>query len=59
MKKLSHAQLDLFVIAGPVVELSDTERQMAVALLQALLTEAIVPAIASTTVPTSQEAGNE
>jgi hypothetical protein len=59
MKKLSHAQLDLFVIVGPVVELSDTERQMAVALLQALLTEAIVPAIASTTVPTSQEAGNE
>ncbi len=58
MKELSHAHLDLFVIAGPVVELSDAERQMAVALLQALLTEAMAPAIASTTM-TSQEAGND
>ncbi len=59
MKELSHAQLDLFVIAGPVVELSDAERQMAVALLQALLTEAMAPSIASTMIPTSQEASND
>ena len=46
MKKLSRTQLDLFVTpAGPVVELTGSERQKAVALLLALLTEAMAPAI--------------
>jgi hypothetical protein len=60
VKKLSRMQLDLFVTpAGPVVELTGSERQKAVALLLALLTEAMAPAISNPTIPTAQEAGDE
>ena len=59
MKKLSHTQLDLFVISAGSVALTDAERQMAVTLLQILLTEALAATITNPTVPTAQEAGNE
>jgi hypothetical protein len=59
MTKLFRAQIDLFTRPVVPVELTGTERQKAVALLQALLTEAA-------TVPTGQssnsgkkEAGDE
>ncbi|MFZ3180049.1 MAG: hypothetical protein WBO09_02115 [Methylocystis silviterrae] len=60
MKKLSRTQLDLFVTpAEPVVELTGCERQTAVALLQALLTEAMMTATSNPAVTTKQEAGDE
>jgi len=59
MKKLSHTQLNLFVISAGSVALTDAERQMAVTLLQTLLTEALGATITNPTVPTAQEVGNE
>jgi hypothetical protein len=59
MRKLSHTQLDLFVISAGPVALTDTERRMAVTLLQTLLTEALAATITNPTVPTAQEVGNE
>ncbi len=60
MKKVSGTQLDLFLTsAGPMVELTGSERQRAVALLQVLLTEAMASAVCNPTAPTAQEAGDE
>ena len=60
MKKLSRTQLDLFVTpAEPVVKLTGSERQKAVALLQALLTEVMATTTSNPAVTTKQEAGDE
>jgi len=59
MKWLSHTQLDLFVVPVEPVALTNAERQMAVMLLQTLLTEALEAAIAKPTDPNAQEVGNE
>jgi hypothetical protein len=59
MAKLFHAQIDLFNRPIMPVELTGAERQKAVALLQALLTEAAMkpPGQSSDASPT--EAGGE
>lgn len=60
MKKLSRTQLDLFVTpAEPVVKLTGSERQKAVALLQALLTEVMATTTSNPAVTIKQEAGDE
>jgi hypothetical protein len=42
MRQLFRAQVDLFVTPARPVELTGVERQMAVALLRVLLTEAVM-----------------
>ncbi|MEK4031619.1 hypothetical protein WOC76_21425 [Methylocystis sp. IM3] len=60
MKKSSRTQMDLFATpAAPAVELTGFERQKAVALLQALLTEAMATATSNLAVTTKQEASDE
>ncbi|HEY0204014.1 MAG TPA: hypothetical protein VGC15_07695 [Acetobacteraceae bacterium] len=58
MRTLPRAQPDLFVATARYAELTGTERQKAVALLQALLTEAVMtlPSEPSVAAP---EAGHE
>ncbi len=58
MRTLPRAQPDLFVATARCAELTGTERQKAVALLQALLTEAVMmlPSEPSVAAP---EAGHE
>jgi hypothetical protein len=42
MRQLFRAQVDLFVTPARPIELTSVERQMAVALLRVLLTEAVM-----------------
>lgn len=58
MKTLPRAQPDLFVAPARCAELAGAERQKAVALLQALLTEAVMTLPSEPSVA-SKGAGNE
>lgn len=59
MTKLFHAQIDLFTRPVVPVELSGAERQKAVALLQALLTEAATKPPSQSSHASQKEAGGE
>jgi hypothetical protein len=59
MKKPSRPQADLFVTPHRPVELVGVERQRAVALLQALLTEAMTPPASQSANFGEKEAGHE
>jgi hypothetical protein len=59
MTKLFHAQIDLFTRPAVPVELTGTERQKAVALLQALLTEAATKPLGQSSDASQKEAGGE
>jgi hypothetical protein len=58
MRTLPRAQPDLFVATARLAELTGAERQKAVALLKALLTEAVMTLPSEPSV-TAKEAGNE
>jgi hypothetical protein len=59
MRKLSRPQTDLFVTPLRPVELAGVERQKAVALLQALLTEAMTRPASQSADVGEKEAGHE
>jgi hypothetical protein len=59
MTKLFHAQIDLFTRPVLPVELTGTERQKAVALLQALLMEAVTKPPGQSSDVSQKEAGDE
>ena len=59
MKKLFGAQMDLFVVSTKPAELSGVERQTAVALLQALLREAVMTPTAERSSSGKKDAGDE
>ena len=59
MRKSSRTQLDLFVTPPRPTELAGAERQKAVALLQALLTEAVMTLACELPTSAKKEAGNE
>jgi hypothetical protein len=59
MAKLFHAQIDLFTRPVVPVELTGAERQKAVALLQALLTEATTKPTGQSSNAGTKEAGDE
>ncbi len=59
MRKRFRVQLDLFVARTRSVDLSGTERQKAVALLQALLTEAAIKPTHEQPINGKKEVGNE
>ena len=59
MAKLFNAQIDLFTRPAVLVELTGTERQKAVALLQALLREAVTKPPAQSSDVSQKEAGDE
>jgi hypothetical protein len=59
MTKLFHAQIDLFTRPVVPVELSGAERQKAVALLQALLTEAATKPPGQSSHASQKEAAGE
>ena len=59
MTKLFHAQIDLFIRPVGPVELTGAERQKAVALLQALLTEAATKPPGQSSDASQKEAGGE
>jgi hypothetical protein len=59
MAKLFHAQIDLFTRQVVPVELTGAERQKAVALLQALLTEAVMRSPGQSSDASHKEAGDE
>ena len=59
MTKLFHAQIDLFIRPAVPVELTGAERQKAVALLQALLTEAATKPSSQSWDASQKEAGGE
>ena len=58
MRTLPRAQPDLFVATTGFAELTGAQRQKAVALLQALLTEALM-ALAGEPTAAAKEAGDE
>jgi hypothetical protein len=59
MRKQFRAQLDLFVTPTRPAEMSGPERQKAVALLQALLTEAATKPASKQSASGEKEVGNE
>ena len=59
MTKLFRAQIDLFTRPVMPVELTGAERQKAVALLQALLTEAVTNSTHQSSNASQKEAGDE
>ena len=59
MTKLFHAQIDLFTRPVVPVQLTGAERQKAVALLQALLTEAATKLPGQSSEASQREAGCE
>jgi hypothetical protein len=59
MRKLFRVQADLFVTSVRPAELIGIERQKAVSLLQALLTEAVVTPARDPSGSDRKEAGNE
>ena len=59
MTKLFRAQIDLFTRPVVPVELTGAERQKAVALLQALLTEAVTKPTGQSSNASKKEAGDE
>jgi hypothetical protein len=59
MAKLFHAQIDLFTRPVVRVELTGAERQKALALLQALLTEAATKPTGQSSNSGKKEAGDE
>jgi hypothetical protein len=59
MTKLFHAQIDLFTGSVMPVELTGDERQKAVALLQALLTEAATKPAGQLSTTVKRGAGDE
>ena len=59
MRKLSRPQTDLFVTPLRPIELVGVERQRAVALLQALLTEAMTRPASQSANSGEKEAGHE
>ena len=59
MRKLFRVQTDLFVTSVRPAELIGIERQKAVSLLQALLTEAVVTPARDPSASDRKEAGNE
>jgi hypothetical protein len=59
MTRLFHAQIDLFTRPVVPVELTGAERQKAVALLQALLTEAATKPPGQSSDACQKEAGDE
>jgi hypothetical protein len=59
MTKLFHAQIDLFTRPVVPVELTGAEHQKAVALLQALLTEAATKPPSHSSDASQKEAGGE
>jgi hypothetical protein len=59
MRRLFRAQVDLFVTPARPVELTGVERQMAVALLRVLLTEAAMTLASDRSTSKKQEAVDE
>ena len=59
MRKLFRVQADLFVTSVRAAELIGIERQKAVSLLQALLTEAVKTPARDQSTSDREEAGNE
>jgi hypothetical protein len=59
MRRLFRSQMDLFVTPDRPAELTGVERQMAVALLQALLTEAVMTLSSDASTSSKREVGNE
>jgi ABC-type molybdate transport system ATPase subunit len=59
MRKLLRVQMDLFVTPVRPAELIGVERQKAVALLRALLTEAVMTLAGEPSTSGKKEAGNE
>jgi hypothetical protein len=59
MTKLFHAQIDLFTKPVAPLELTDAERQKAVALLQVLLTEAVTKPPGKSSNSSEKETGDE
>jgi hypothetical protein len=59
MRKSFRSQMDLFVTADRAAELTGTERQIAVALLQALLTEVAMTLSSDPSTSSKGELGNE
>jgi len=59
VRKLLRMQVDLFVTPVQPAELTGAERQKAVALLQALLTEAVTRPPAESPISGTKEAGDE
>ena len=59
MSKQFRTQMDLFVTPARPVDLSGAERQKAVALLQALLTEVVTKPIGQSSAAVKKEVGDE
>lgn len=59
MRKLFHAQMDLFVLPTRPAELTGNERQTAIALLQTLLKEAVMTRIVELSSSGEKDVGNE
>jgi len=59
MRQLFRAQVDLFVTPARPIELTGVERQMAVALLRVLLTEAVMTLTSNRSASKKQEAVDE
>jgi hypothetical protein len=59
MRRLSRVQMDLFVTPVPSTELIGVERQKAVALLRALLMEAVTTLPGEPSTSRKKEADNE
>ena len=59
MRKLFRSQMDLFVTPDRPAELTGVERQIAVALLQALLTEAVITSSSDPSTSSKRDVGNE
>ena len=59
MRKSFGSQMDLFVTADRAAEPTGVERQIAVALLQALLTEAVMTSSSDPSTSSKRDVGNE
>jgi hypothetical protein len=59
MRRLFRSQMDLFVPPDRRAELTGVERQIAVALLQALLTEAVMTSSSDPSTSSKRDVGNE